>query len=89
MIFWTDIVFPIAIALFALVLIVFVLNLGLRLVHLDIAIFRIAGGLAIWYYVGPIIYTWLLEKIITVPREGIEIIYMPIHAFIEAFEKLV
>ena len=87
--FFRDIVFPIVLALLALTLIVFVINLVLRFFHLDIPILRLAGLLGIWYYIGPIIYNWLITKIILVPREGIEILYTPIQSIIEAFEKLV
>lgn len=87
--FFRDIVFPIVIALLVLALIIFVLNLVLRFFHLDIPIIRIVGLFGIWYYVGPIIYNWLITKVIVVPREGIRILYMPIQAIIEAFEKLV
>lgn len=87
--FFRDIVFPIVLALLALTLIVFILNLVLRFFHLDIPIIRLAGLLGIWYYVGPIIYNWLITKIIVVPREGIEILYTPIQSILEVFEKLV
>ena len=87
--FFRDIVFPIVLALLVLTLIVFILNLVLRFFHLDIPIIRLAGLLGIWYYVVPIIYNWLITKIIFVPREGIEILYTPIQSILEAFEKLV
>ena len=87
--FFRDIVFPIVLALLALGLIIFVLNLVLRFFQIDIPIIRFAGLVGIWYVVGPIIYNWLLLKIIAVPRESIEIIYRPIQIIIESFEKLV
>lgn len=89
MVFWKDIVFPIVLAVLAIGAIVFVLNLVLRFIHLDIPILKVAGVIAIWYYVGPIIYDWLLYQIMSGPNEAIEIIYMPIQAIIAAFEKLV
>lgn len=87
--FFRDVMFPIVLALLALTLIVFVLNLVLRFFHIDIPIIRFAGLLGIWYYVGPIIYNWLVNKIIVVQREGIEILYTPIQSILEALEKLV
>lgn len=87
--FFRDIVFPIVLALLALTLIVFILNLVLRFFHIDIPILRFIGLVGIWYYVGPIIYNWLTSKIIVISREGIEIIYTPIQSILEAFEKIV
>lgn len=87
--FFRDVMFPIVLALLALTLIVFILNLVLRFLHIDIPIIRFAGLLGIWYYVGPIIYNWLITNVIVVSREGIEILYAPIQAILEAFEKLV
>lgn len=89
MIFWKDIVFPIVLAILAIGLIIFLLNLILRFFRIDIPILKVIALFAIWYYVGPIIYEWLLYKVITVPNEGIEIIYTPIQSIIEVFEKLV
>lgn len=87
--FFRDIVFPIVLALFALTFIVFILNLVLRFFHLDIPIIRLIGLIAMWYYVGPIIYNWLVSKIIVVQRDFIEIIYNPIQSIVEVFTKLV
>lgn len=89
MIFWKDIMFPIILALLALFLILFVINLVLRFFGLDIPILRLILLLAIWYYVGPEIYNWLSYAIITTQHEGIRILYMPIQSIIEAFESLV
>ena len=89
MIFWKDIMFPIILALLALFLILFVINLVLRFFGLDIPILRFILLLAIWYYVGPEIYNWLSYAIITTQYEGIRILYMPIQSIIEAFESLV
>ena len=85
--FFRDIVFPIVLALLLLGLIVYILNLILRFFSLDIPILRFAGLIGLWYYLGPIVYDWLITKIIVVPREGIRILYMPIQAIIEVFEN--
>ena len=87
--FFRDIVFPIVLALLAFALIIFILNMILKFFSIDIPILRFAGLLIVWYYIGPIIYDWLIDKIIVVPREGIRILYMPIQSILEAFEKLV
>ena len=87
--FFRDIVFPIVLALLVLTLIVYILNLVLRLFHIDIPIIRFAGLIGFWYFVGPILYNWLMTKVIVVPKEGIRILYMPIQAILEVFEKIV
>ena len=87
--FFRDIVFPIVLVLFALTFIVFILNFVLRLFNIDIPIIRFVGLIGFWYYVGPVLYNWLITNIIIVEREGIRILYMPIQVIIEAFEKLV
>ncbi len=89
MIFFKDIIFPIVLLLVTLFLILFALNLILRFFGIDIPILKFAGLIAIWYYIGPIMYNWLVEKIVTVPHEGIEIIYTPIQSILEALQKLV
>lgn len=87
--FFRDIVVPIVIALLVLALIVYILNFVLKLFQLDIPIIRLAGLIGIWYYVGPILYNWLVTNIIIVEREGIRILYMPIQIILEAFKKIV
>ena len=89
MAFWRDIVFPIVLAIIAFGGIVFLVKITLRFFGFDIPIIRFAIVLAIWYFVGPIIYDWLMYAVVRVYHEAIEIIYMPIQSIIEAFEKLV
>lgn len=87
-VFWRDIALPIIVALLALSVILFIVNLILRLFRLDIPILRLAGLLVLWYYLGPLIYNWLLQKVIVINYDLIEIIYTPIQKIIEAFEKI-
>ena len=87
--FFRDIMLPIVIAVLAFVLIVYILNLILRFFSLDIPILRFVVFFSIWYYLGPIMYSWLIDKIIVIPKEGIKILYMPVQAIISAIEKLV
>lgn len=89
MIFFKDIIFPIVLLLVTVFLILFALNLILRFFWIDMPILKVAGLIAIWYYIGPIMYNWLVEKILTTPHEGIEIIYTPIQSILEALQKLV
>lgn len=88
LIFWKDIVFPVVILVVAVLAIVFVINLVLRAIKLDMTIFRIAAFFAIWYFVGPIIYDWLSYHVLTVNYEAIRILYMPIQYVIVELRKL-
>ena len=89
MLFWTDIVIPIIVVALSIGLIVFALNLILRAVHLDITIIRILAFFIIWYFVGPVIYNFLLNHLITNEQEGIKILYMPIQFIYQEISKLV
>lgn len=84
-----DIVLPIVIALFSLSVIVIIINIIFRFFRLDIAILKFIALIAVWYYVGPKIYDWLLYKVITTPNEAIRIIYMPIQSILQVFDKIV
>ena len=86
--FLRDIVLPIALALILLSLIVFIIHSVLKFFTLDIPIIKVAGLIGVWYYLGPIVYEWLMTKIVVVPREGIRVLYMPIHVIIETVKKL-
>lgn len=88
-VFWRDITLPIIIALLSLGILIFLANIILRLFRLDIPILRLAALLGAWYYIGPMIYNWLLQKVIVVNYEGIEVLYTPIQKIIETFEKIV
>lgn len=89
MIFWKDIVFPVVVLVAAVWVIVFVINLVLRALKLDMTILRIAAFFAIWYFVGPIIYNWLSDYVFTIKYEAIKILYMPIQYLMAALQKLV
>ena len=84
-----DIVLPIVIALLSLSVIVTIVNIIFRFFRLDIAILEFIALMAVWYYVGPKIYDWLLYKVITTPSEAIRIIYMPIQSILQIFDKIV
>ena len=89
MVFWRDLVLPIVIVAICVAAIVLVINLVLRTFKLDITIFRIIAFFAIWYFVGPIVYNWLSNNVLSVHYEGIKILYMPIQYIIEYLSKLV
>lgn len=89
MVFWRDMVFPIVVALLLLGGIVFVANLVLRFFRIDFPIIRLIVVVALWYYLGPIAYNFLLDNVINIRYELIEIIYSPIQSIISAFENFV
>jgi len=61
----------------------------LRFFGIDIPIIRFVALVALWYFVGPILYNWLASNIVAVQYEGIEILYMPIQKILEVFENFV
>ena len=89
MIFWKDIVLPVVIVAASSIAIVLVINLVLRTLKLDMTILRIFAFFIIWYFVGPIIYDWLVSNVLTVQYEGIKILYMPIQYIVDSLRKLV
>ena len=86
---WKDIVLPIVIVLLSISVIVTAINIIFRLFRFDIAILKFIAIIAVWYYVGPKIYDWLLYKVIANPNEAIRIIYMPIQSILQIFDKIV
>ena len=78
MVFVKDIAIPIILAALSIGLISYLINVILRFIKLDLVIIKIALFLLVWYFVGPIIYNWLLYAIMTSSNEIIEFFYMPI-----------
>ena len=78
MVFVKDIAIPLILAALSIGLISYLINVILRFIKLDLVIINIALFLLVWYFVGPIIYNWLLYAIMTSSNEIIEFFYMPI-----------
>lgn len=78
MVFVKDIAIPLILVALSIGLISYLINVILRLIKLDLVIIKIALFLLVWYFVGPIIYNWLLYAIMTSSNEIIEFFYMPI-----------
>lgn len=78
MVFVKDIAIPLILAALSIGLISYLINVILRFIKLDLVIIKIALFLLVWYFVGPIIYNWLLYAIMTSSNEVIEFFYMPI-----------
>lgn len=79
MVFVKDIAIPLIFAALSIGLISYLINVILRFIKLDLVIIKIALFLLVWYFVGPVIYNWLLYAIMTSSNEIIEFFYMPIH----------
>lgn len=78
MVFVKDIAIPLILAALSIGLISYLINVILRFIKLNLVIIKIALFLLVWYFVGPIIYNWLLYAIMTSSNEIIEFFYMPI-----------
>ena len=78
MVFVKVIAIPLILAALSIGLISYLINVILRFIKLDLVIIKIALFLLVWYFVGPIIYNWLLYAIMTSSNEIIEFFYMPI-----------
>ena len=78
MVFVKDIAIPLILAALSIGLISYLINVILRFIKLDLVIIKIALFSLVWYFVGPIIYNWLLYAIMTSSNEIIEFFYMPI-----------
>ena len=78
MVFVKDIAIPLILAALSIGLISYLINVILRFIKLELVIIKIALFLLVWYFVGPIIYNWLLYAIMTSSNEIIEFFYMPI-----------
>ena len=78
MVFVKDIAIPLILAALSIGLILYLINVILRFIKLDLVIIKIALFLLVWYFVGPVIYNWLLYAIMTSSNEIIEFFYMPI-----------
>ena len=78
MVFVKDMAIPLILAALSIGLISYLINVILRFIKLDLVIIKIALFLLVWYFVGPVIYNWLLYAIMTSSNEIIEFFYMPI-----------
>ena len=78
MVFVKDIAIPLILAALSIGLISYLINVILRFIKFDLVIIKIALFLLVWYFVGPVIYNWLLYAIMTSSNEIIEFFYMPI-----------
>jgi hypothetical protein len=76
--FLLDIILPLLIAGISIGIISYLINIILRLIKLDIAVIKLVLFLGAWYFVGPIIYDFILGTIIKYENEIIVFIYKPV-----------
>ena len=88
MVFVRDILFPVVVLIIAVSAVSVVVNFFFRLIKFDVTILKIAAFIAIWYYVGPIIYSWFDYHVLSVKYEAIRILYTPAQYIISVFEKI-
>jgi hypothetical protein len=81
-----DIILPLLIAGLSIGIISYLINFVLRLIKLDIAVFKIALFLGAWYFVGPIIYNFILGTIIKYENEIIIFIYKPVQVIMNMLQ---
>lgn len=84
--FLLDIVVPLMVAGISIGIISTLITSLLRIIHFDVTIVKIILFFVAWYYVGPIIYNFLLDKIIVNQNDILEFIYKPAQAIMEALK---
>lgn len=89
MLFWKDVFFPLLILLVAVLIITVLINVLFRLIHFDNTILKIIVFFVVWYYVGPIIYQWMIDHLITYEHEPIKILFTLFDYIMRALRKLV
>ena len=81
--FILDIAIFLVTAAISIGLISYIMTRILKFIGIDIPIIKVALFLGVWYFVGPIIYEYLVENIVANQNEVIEYIYMPIQKITE------
>lgn len=84
MIFLKNIAFPLLIAAIAVSILSTVINFLLRLIGLDITFIKLILFFAVWYFIGPILYDFVLT-VMSSSNEIIEFIYMPVQTIMGIF----
>ena len=88
MLFFQDILIPFIIAAIVIVIISSLLNLLLRILHLGFVLIKVPLFLVVWYFVGPVIYNWLISGIIVNTSEWIRFIFIPFQYISNFFSQL-
>lgn len=76
--FLVDIFVPLIVAAIVVGIISTLLNVILRILHLDISLIKVIAFFVVWYFIGPIIYNFLVINIIHNENEIISFIYTPV-----------
>ena len=76
--FLKDIIIPLIVAALAVGFLSYLINVLLRSIRLDISIIKVILFFVVWYFVGPVIYQFLLNNIITYENDVISFFYQPV-----------
>ena len=82
--FLLDIVVPLIAAGISVGIISSLITSILRIIHFDVSIIKIILFFVAWYFIGPIIYNFLLDTIIVNQNDILEFIYKPVQAVMQA-----
>ena len=84
--FLLDIVVPLIAAGISIGIVSTLITSILRIIHFDVSIVKIILFFVAWYYIGPIIYNFLLDTIIVNQNDILEFIYKPVQVVMEALK---
>lgn len=76
--FLLDIAVPLIVAAIIVGIISTLINVILRIFHLDISLIKVIAFFLVWYFVGPFIYNFLVINVIRNQNEIISFIYTPV-----------
>lgn len=83
-----NIILPILIALLVFSILYGFVRFLLRLIGISTSFTNFMFTFAAWYFIGPILHTWLLDILITQGNEVVEFVFMPIQSVIGLFSQV-
>jgi hypothetical protein len=76
--FLKDIIIPLVVAAIAVGFLSNLVNFVLRLIRLDVLVLKLILFFGAWYFIGPLIYNFLLNTIIAHENDVISFFYQPV-----------
>lgn len=83
-----NIILPIFIALLAISILYGFIRFLLRIIGISSSFTNFIFTLVAWYFLGQLLYTWLLSILITEGNEVVEFVFMPIQSVIGLFSQV-